>query len=142
MIGETVVYVIAVNNAGPSTATGVVVSEDIPAGLTVLSVTPRHGSFVAPVWTVGSIAAGSRAALTIAARYDGPGRVTNTASITASDQPDPTPNSPVTATVPSQIADLSLSKTVNAATPNVGTNVIFTVTVNNAGPDAANDAYA
>lgn len=137
LIGETVVYVIAVNNAGPSTATNVLVNEDIPAGLTVISVTPSQGSFAAPVWTVGSIAAGSRAALTIAARYDGPGRVTNTASITSSDQPDPTPNSPVTATVPSQIADLSLSKTVNAATPNVGTNVIFAVTVNNAGPDAA-----
>jgi len=34
-------------------------------------------------------------------------------------------------------ADLSLSKTANTTTPNVGTNVIFTITVTNAGPDNA-----
>jgi large repetitive protein len=137
VIGETVVYVVTVSNAGPSTATGVVVNEDIPTGITLISATPSQGAFAAPVWTVGSIAAGGSAVLTIAARYDGPGRVTNTASITASNQPDPTVNVPATATVPSQIADLSLTKAVSSATPNVGSNVTFTVVVSNAGPDGA-----
>ncbi|MBK8492583.1 MAG: DUF11 domain-containing protein [Saprospirales bacterium] len=36
-----------------------------------------------------------------------------------------------------QIADLSLTKTVDDATPQVGGTVVFTITVNNAGPDAA-----
>ncbi|MBK8492582.1 MAG: DUF11 domain-containing protein [Saprospirales bacterium] len=36
-----------------------------------------------------------------------------------------------------QVADLSLTKTVDNATPNVGSQVVFTITVNNAGPDAA-----
>jgi large repetitive protein len=138
VIGETLVYTVTVANIGPSAATGVIVSESIPPGLTVTSVTPSQGSFAAPNWTVGTIAAGGRAVLTIAATYVGPGRVTNTASITASDQPDPTPNSPVSVTVPSQIADLSLTKSVNNAAPDVGSNVVYTVTVNNAGPDAAN----
>ncbi len=135
--GETIVYSITVSNAGPSAATGVVVSENIPAGLTLISSTPSQGSFSTPVWNVGSIAANGRAVLTIAARYDGPGQVVNTASITASDQPDPTPNAPVSVTVPSQIADLSLTKTVSSATPNVGSNITFTVTLANAGPNAA-----
>lgn len=137
LIGETITYVITVNNRGPSTATGIVVNEDVPAGLTLLSVTPSQGTFAQPVWTVGQINSGSSAALTISARYDGPGRVTNTASITASDQPDPTPNTPTSVSVPSQIADLSLTKSVSSATPNVGSNITFTVIVSNAGPDGA-----
>jgi hypothetical protein len=36
-----------------------------------------------------------------------------------------------------QLTDLSLVKTVSNATPDVGTNVTFTITVNNAGPSAA-----
>ncbi|MBK8492584.1 MAG: DUF11 domain-containing protein [Saprospirales bacterium] len=32
---------------------------------------------------------------------------------------------------------MSLTKIVDNATPNVGTNVVFTITVNNAGPSAA-----
>ncbi|NJN76168.1 MAG: DUF11 domain-containing protein, partial [Synechococcaceae cyanobacterium RL_1_2] len=36
-------------------------------------------------------------------------------------------------------ADLSLTKTVDNASPNVGDNVVYTVTVNNTGPsDATN----
>ena len=77
------------------------------------------------------------ASLDITAIYTGPGQVTNTATLTGSDQPDPTPNPPASVSVPSQIADLSLTKTVNAATPNVGSNVVFTVKTSNAGPNTA-----
>ncbi|MCP9754949.1 DUF11 domain-containing protein, partial [Lacihabitans sp. CCS-44] len=36
-----------------------------------------------------------------------------------------------------QVANLSLTKIINNPTPNVGDTVTFTITVNNAGPDAA-----
>jgi large repetitive protein len=35
------------------------------------------------------------------------------------------------------MADLSVTKTVSDATPNVGDQITFTVTLTNAGPDAA-----
>ena len=137
LIGETLTYTITVANAGPGSATGVVVSENVPAGLTLLNATPSQGTFGVPTWNVGTIAAGGRAVLSVTARFDGPGRVTNTAQITASDQPDPTPNAPASVTVPSQIADLSLTKSVSNTLPNAGSNVTYTVTLSNAGPDAA-----
>jgi uncharacterized repeat protein (TIGR01451 family) len=46
-------------------------------------------------------------------------------------------NNSSTATVSPQSIDLSVTKTVNNATPNYHQNVIFTVTVTNSGPNAA-----
>jgi uncharacterized repeat protein (TIGR01451 family) len=46
------------------------------------------------------------------------------------------PATPATLTAAACNADLSLIKTVSNATPDVGTNVTFTITVNNAGPNA------
>ncbi len=70
----------------------------------------------------------------------------NTAQVTASGQTDPdsSPNNnnpaeddQATATTTPQIADLEITKTVDDNTPIVGTNVVFTITVSNDGPDAA-----
>ena len=55
------------------------------------------------------------------------------------------PNDPISAndsdsasTTPVPVVDLSITKTVNNETPNVGTNVTFTIVVANAGPSTAN----
>src|SRR5262249_2413684 len=55
-----------------------------------------------------------------------------------SDQFDPNPgnNSASTTEIPQQ-ADLAVAKTVSDATPNSGETVTFTITLTNAGPDAA-----
>ncbi len=60
------------------------------------------------------------------------------AAVTASDQydPDPTNNTDSESVTPQQ-ADLSLVKTVDDPSPNVGDTVTFTLTVANAGPDTA-----
>ena len=43
-------------------------------------------------------------------------------------------------TTPIPVADLSLSKSVDTATPNVGSSVVFTLIASNAGPSAASGA--
>ncbi|MFN3404919.1 MAG: gliding motility-associated C-terminal domain-containing protein, partial [Cytophagaceae bacterium] len=139
-VGSNVVFTITVSNAGPSNATGVVVTDQLPSGYTYVS---DNGSGAynsgTGVWTVGNVNDGSNASLQITATVNASGDYSNTASITSSDQPDPTPgnNTSTRSTIPVQIADLSVNKTVNNATPNVGSNVVFTITVSNAGPSNA-----
>jgi len=64
-VGNTVTYIITANNNGPSTATGIVISDVVPAGLTGVTVTPSVGTYYNGVWTIPSLANGNTATLTI-----------------------------------------------------------------------------
>lgn len=79
-VGETVTYHVAVGNAGPNDATGVVVKDVLPAGLSLLSSTPSAGSYAGGTWTVGALAAGTTATLTIHAKATAVAETINTAS--------------------------------------------------------------
>src|SRR5262249_32824978 len=112
----------------------------LPTGLSFLSVVPSLGSYNngTGLWSVGTIAGGANATLTIDARVAGPGAQTNTASVEHSDQFDPnTGNNQASTTETPQQADLALAKTVSNVAPNVGNTITFTVTLTNLGPDAA-----
>ncbi|MFN2465389.1 MAG: hypothetical protein ABR598_03885, partial [Candidatus Dormibacteria bacterium] len=126
-------------NNGPSDATGVVVTDLLPAGLTLVSTTPSQGGYNSGtgVWTVGAIGSGAAATLQVVATVTTPGVHTNTATKTGEDQFDPTTPDAASATVDGQQADIGVNKTVDNATPNVGTNVTFTVTATNHGPSNA-----
>ena len=146
--GETVTYTISVANAGPNAATGVIVADLLPAGLAWAS-DDGAGAYLhaSGTWTIGAIANGATATLHITALVQTTGPLANTGEIVASDDfdPDSTPanadpaeDDQATATVNAQAsADLSVTKTVDDATPNVGDVVTFTVTVHDAGPDDA-----
>jgi uncharacterized repeat protein (TIGR01451 family) len=149
-VGQNVNFTVTVSNAGPDGATNVTVGDILPAGLTFVSSTPSQGAYDnnTGVWTVGSMASGANQSLAIVATVDNPGTKTNTAQVSASDQfdPDSTPNNSVpaeddqdNAAVTPQVADLSITKTVDNAAPNVGQTVTFTVTLTNAGPNTASN---
>jgi uncharacterized repeat protein (TIGR01451 family) len=96
-IGTNATFTITLTNSGPSDATGVAVRDQLPAGLTYMSSTPSVGSYssVTGIWTVGNLASGAApVTLQIVARIDALGSITNTAQVSASNQPDPdsTPN--------------------------------------------------
>lgn len=147
-VGQSVTFTLTLANAGPDGATNVTVGDTLPAGMTFVSATPSQGSYVSGtgVWTVGSVASGANATLQIVASVQSTGTKTNTAQVTASDQADPdsTPNNNVateddqgSAGLTPAVVDLSLVKTVDNASPNVGENITFTLTAANAGPDSA-----
>jgi uncharacterized repeat protein (TIGR01451 family) len=129
------------------------VTDLLPAGLTFVSATPSVGSYTnaTGVWNVGNLGNGANATLSIVATVNSIGAKTNTAEVTASNQfdADSTPGNNVgteddqaSATVTPTIADLSLIKTVNLPNQPVGQNVVFTLTLANAGPDQATGVTA
>ena len=67
--GDKIVYTVTVTDAGPDTATGVVVTDLLPAGVTFVSATPSQGSFdnITGLWNVGTIATAASATLAITA---------------------------------------------------------------------------
>ncbi len=148
-IDDLVAFTIRVTNSGPSSASGVEATDLLPAGLAFVSAAPSQGSYIdgTGVWSIGSLADGQSETLTITAVVTITDPVTNGAEVTSANQVDvdSTPNNDVLAeddqdsaivdAVP--IADISLTKVVDRATPNVGSSVTFTLTVANDGPSPA-----
>jgi uncharacterized repeat protein (TIGR01451 family) len=140
-VGDTVLFTVTATNRGAGDATGVQVSDGLPAGLTLLSSTLSQGTYDAAtgVWTVGTVATGAAATLELAARVDQAGGLTNVAVRTAADQfdPDPSDNAGGVTLTGQPSADIQLLQTVDNPAPNVEDTVTFTLTVTNAGPTAA-----
>jgi uncharacterized repeat protein (TIGR01451 family) len=139
-VGDTITYTLTLTDNGPDAATGVAVSDRLPAGLTFVSATPSQGNFdpTTGIWTVGDVTPVTPQTLQIQAIVVSSSATTNTAAVVHSNQYDPNPNNnSSSATETPQQADLTLTKTVDDPTPNVGDIVHYTITVNDAGPDAA-----
>ena len=146
---SNVTYTVTVTNGGPEAAAGVVVTDLLPAGLTFVSKTPSQGTYdeLTGIWTVGAINASGTATLSIVAQVNSTAARATTAEITAvtTFDPDSTPNNHLateddqaTATVDAAAAaDLSITNVTSSATPNFKSNVTYTVTVTNGGPDQA-----
>ncbi|MCV9930207.1 gliding motility-associated C-terminal domain-containing protein [Flavobacterium sp. LS1R49] len=138
-VGNTVVFTLSASNNGPSNGTGITVTDLLPAGYTFQS--SSAGTDYVPatgIWTIGSILANGTASMTITAVVNAAGPYANTATINGT-QNDPSPNndSSTVTPVPTPVTDLAVNKTVDNATPAVGTNVVFTLTINNNGPSNA-----
>ena len=99
--GANVTYTLQVNNAAssPATATGVTVTDVLPAGTAFVSTNGSYNSTTG-VWTVGSLTPGQTKSLTITINVTAMASATvgNSAEITASSVPDidSTPNNGVT----------------------------------------------
>ena len=146
-VGDVITYTITVNNAGPSTATGVEVKDILPFGLTFVGsadFTNAAGTLTASNLTV---AVGTPKLLTFTAKVTGNQEINNKAEISKSDQFDPNsqPNTGTedgqddtdNALITPQVADLSLKKLATPLSANVGDNITYTIQVSNAGPSTA-----
>ncbi len=138
--GQNVTYTIDVTNAGPSTATGVILSDDIPSGLTFVSGTlngsnaTSNGTTVTfPAITIGD-GQTETATLIFAVAAGASGPIVNTASVVADSGETITNNNDATATVTvTPETDLQVTKSVNLTSAQAGSNLVYTITVNNLG---------
>jgi uncharacterized repeat protein (TIGR01451 family) len=86
-VRQTIIYTLLVSNAGPSTATNVQVT-DTPMNLTITGVSGDCGTLPC---TIGSLAAGANATITVTGTINSVGAFDNSASVTAA-EPDPNPS--------------------------------------------------
>ena len=136
-VGENVIFTITATNNGPSTANNVEVTDQLPSGYTLVALNPSKGTVTANVWDIGTLANGETASLEIMAKVNASGEYANTATISGLEpDPDPGNNTSTITPMPTPLADLAVVKTVSDATPDVGDNVTFTITVTNLGPSA------
>ncbi|MFY7666022.1 Ig-like domain-containing protein, partial [Flavobacterium sp.] len=134
-VGSNVVFTIVVANSSiSSNATGVTVTDQLPSGYSFVSAVTSVGTYnsITGIWNVGSLNAGSNQTLQITATVLGSGVYANTASSTST-LPDPNPgnNNSSSTPTPSPAAELSVTKIASTNTPNVGSNVTFTITATN-----------
>jgi len=89
-VGDEVVFTLIINNAGPTPTAGVEVTDLLPTGLTYVS--DSGGAAYDPasgIWNIGAVAVGASDTLHIVTTVNSTGSITNTASVTASNLPDP-----------------------------------------------------
>ncbi len=134
--GDTVQYTIQVTNAGPNPATSVVVDDQLPSGVTYVSHSGGTYDSGTGLWSIGNLAVGASASLTITATVDAhtAGQtITNTASVNSGQLDQNSANDTGTADFTVNYADLSITKVVDNPSPNNGDAIVFTVTLTNNG---------
>ncbi|MGH7951353.1 MAG: protease pro-enzyme activation domain-containing protein [Limisphaerales bacterium] len=97
LVGENLTYTIGVTNYGPSASTNIVVSDTLPAGVTVVSTAATQGSVSRGGfnlnnlnWNVGSLSTSAGAQLTLTVQPGNVGPILNYA-ISKPATPDPNP---------------------------------------------------
>ncbi|PZR09767.1 MAG: hypothetical protein DI539_21670, partial [Flavobacterium psychrophilum] len=142
--GSNSVYTVTLTNNGPYTASNVVVTNPIPAGITAFSWTGSNGSSgtnTALNNTIPSLAAGQTVTYTITLGVPAgfTGNLSSTASVTTtSTDPVPADNSATDIDNDVLSADIVVNKTLNQGSVyTAGANLIYTITVNNQGPTVA-----
>jgi uncharacterized repeat protein (TIGR01451 family) len=139
--GDDFTYTMTVRNAGPSTAVDAVVSDSVPAGVSVRSIDAPRGSCTQGdpvICQLGDLANGATATITIHATASQAGSPVNTAIVSSpTPDPDTTNNQDSTRVTTNARADLSITKTASAQSVLLGESFTYTLRIRNDGPSAA-----
>lgn len=141
--GDTITWTITVINLGPDAAEDVIVEDNLPEGLILLSARGSKGAFDDGIWTVGTLNYGESATLVLTTKVTATGTIRNIAVATTSTyDPNITNNKDYDVTRPKDkpvtpSADLEVIKEANVNKVKVGDKIIWTITVTNYGPDTA-----
>ena len=142
-LGDTITWTLKVTNNGPNDATGVYVTDSLPAGLIYVDCDGNY-NVNARVWTIGDLAVGRTAVLNIRTIVNVSNTtILNVATVDSSTyDPNKTNNEANNTTKANPIADLSVVKLVSDKTAINGDTITWTIIVKNNGPDTAVNAKA
>jgi uncharacterized repeat protein (TIGR01451 family) len=138
-VGRIFTYNIGVSNAGPDTATGVNVTDTLPAGVTYTSATPTQGDCAlasgALTCQLGSIAPNGSADIALQVKPRQTGSLSNSVSVKASEADSDASDNSATSNIDAiKTADLKVAKTASIESVYVGGQVTYTTLVTNLGP--------
>jgi uncharacterized repeat protein (TIGR01451 family) len=128
IVGQNLVYTLTLTNAGPSTAAGVIVTNSLPAGVSLVSGSPAYtlaGGSV--VWGIGQLTANTSTNLTLTVTPSAPGSITNIATVWSTSFDANSANSTTTLVTPVDAPPVISAPPTNA-TVIVGGNANFSVT--------------
>ena len=138
------VYTITVTNNGPGTATGVGVTNPLPAGLSYVSSTTSQGSctFSAGVLkcSLGSLAVGAGAVITFTVNATVTTNITDFVSVGANQVDNNLPNNTASVTTTFGVADMGVLARSTPEPVVAGQTVTYTLIATNLGPDVASGA--
>jgi len=139
-VGDTVTYTINITNNGSVNATGLMITDDWPGGITYVSSSADKGTYDngSTIWTVGNLNIGASAKLTITATVANRAGVIildNMVRVSKVDQNDnEMPKQVANASFTVQSADLTITNTVDNAAPNQQGNINYIINLTNNGP--------
>jgi uncharacterized repeat protein (TIGR01451 family) len=131
IVGDKITYTVTASNHGPQDASGVQLTDELPAGLTFVSSSASAGSCTGTgpvICDLGVMAAGSKTSITIIAKVSDPGVLENRATITG-DQPDSSLGNNQASVMTTVNADFSVSISPSVQTIAAGQAATYTVTV-------------
>jgi uncharacterized delta-60 repeat protein/uncharacterized repeat protein (TIGR01451 family) len=141
-------YTLMLTNYGPSTATSIVVTDALPAGMAYVSSSPSVGSVSSSAgfvtWTIPSLAKDAVASLALVVQANSTGTITNVAAVTtgtADLNPDDNTASAVVV-VSTPTADLAIGLSDSPDPLSLGGYLTYTLTMSNLGPATATGVIA
>jgi uncharacterized repeat protein (TIGR01451 family) len=139
-VGASVTYTITVTNNGPDTATDVELTDVLPAGVKLISVTPTAGACAGAstiVCDLGNLANGASATVIIVVGTSAAGKLTNSATVSSAESDTDPSNNVEREQTQVTLPDLTVKslRAVAAAIP--GSSVVVDDTTNNKGKVAA-----
>ena len=142
--GAQLIYTLVITNTGPSTATNIIVTDNVPACFS----TPEYSTNAGLTWNpwtssvnIGSLASGLSSTVLLRGTVctNGTSSITNTATVSSdTDDPNLSNNTSTTTTNITPVSDLAITKQANPEPVAVGSQLTYTLVITNNGPSTAN----